>query len=104
MIRQRPVFAFLFAVTFSLIAATQHVVAGDYVWARSNWGSANINRRYSGMSNGYGGYYVPRNGYGNNYEAIGHYTNPNGFIIPAQTALPVQASQTFNSGGAIFRR
>lgn len=59
------------------------MAGGEYVWARTNYGASNINRPYSSMSNGYGGYYVPVNGAGNNFEGR-RFTNPDGFIIPAQ--------------------
>lgn len=75
-------------------ASHQEVVADDYVWARSAWGSSNINGHYSSLSNGYGGYYVPRNAYGNNFESRGNFTNPNGYIVPAQQASAPQIGQT----------
>lgn len=90
---QRPLFASLFVAVFSIVAASQNAAAGDYVWARTNWGSSNISRPYSSMSNGYGGYYVPRNAYGNNFESSGGFTNPNGFIVPAQTTSVQQYGQ-----------
>lgn len=79
--------AWVFTTVLGVIAAGQDAAAsGDYVWARSAWGGSNINGHYSSMSNGYGGYYVPRNAYGNNYEAQGNFTNANGYIVPAQQA------------------
>jgi|GEM_PF-5477008 len=83
MIERHCLVAALLSVGVGLIAAERDANAGDYVWARTNWGSSNINRPYSSMSNGYGGYYVPRNAYGNNYEGR-RFTNPNGFIVPTQ--------------------
>lgn len=83
MTKQRRILCLL-AVTVGLINVSQSAFAGDYVWARTNWGSSNINRPYSSMNNGYGGYYVPRNARGNNYEGQRRFTNPTGFIIPAQ--------------------
>ena len=72
--------------TVGLFSLPQVAVGSDYVWARTNWGSSNINRPYSSMNNGYGGYYVPRNARGNNFEGQRRFTNPTGFIIPAQPA------------------
>jgi hypothetical protein len=72
--------AFACVAIFSLVDG-RPATAGDYVWARTNWGASNISRPYSSMSNGYGGYYVPRNAYGNNFEGQ-RFTNPNGFVVP----------------------
>lgn len=72
------------AVMVGLVAGSFNVHAGEYVWARSNWGNGGgPNRPVGVMGNGYGGYYVPRNAYGNNYAGQ-RITNPNGFIVPAQ--------------------
>jgi hypothetical protein len=79
---KRSLYVFSFVV-LSGFALTDDVFGGDYVWARSAWGNGSWGRNYGGMSNGYGGYYVPRNGYGNNYESRRPFTNPNGYIIPA---------------------
>jgi hypothetical protein len=67
--------------------------AQQYVWTRTAWGSSNVNARYGSMSNGYGGYYAPVNGYGNNYESQGNFTNPNGYIVPANAGYVQQTSQ-----------
>ena len=74
----------LVALTVGLFNPPHTAVGNDYVWARTNWGSSNINRPYSSMNNGYGGYYVPRNARGNNFEGQRRFTNPTGFIVPAQ--------------------
>lgn len=89
---------FSFAAVFG-VAAGSDVTAGDYVWARTNWGSSNINARYGSMSNGYGGYYVPRDAYGNNYESQGNFTNPNGYIVPA---APLQQYVQQSQGPHLF--
>jgi hypothetical protein len=84
--RMRHNFTILASAFFSLAAIVvleSQVNAEEYVWARTNWGASNVSRPYSSMSNGYGGYYVPKNGYGNNYEGR-KFTNPDGFVIPAQ--------------------
>ena len=100
MTHQRLLFASLLLVVFS-VAATREATASDYVWARTNWGSSNINGRYGSMSNGYGGYYVPRTAYGNNYESQGNFTNPNGYIVPAGTT---QVQQTAPAQGFLGLR
>lgn len=87
MLRQRLLFVGLVLGAFGVVAASQEVDAGDYIWARSGWGNGNWGRNYGGMTNGYGGYYVPRNAYGNNYEGR-PITNPNGYIVPATTSTP----------------
>jgi len=84
MIRQNLCLCGLLIAILSVAATSRDAVAGDYVWARTNWGSSGADRHYSSFSNGYGGFYVPRNGYGNNYEGGGRFTNPNGYIVPAQ--------------------
>ena len=84
MIHLKTLFAGLTIAVLGLAAAYQDVAAGEYVWARSNWGNGGgPNRPVSVMGNGYGGYYVPRNAYGNNYEGQ-RFTNPNGFIVSGQ--------------------
>jgi len=85
MIDQRRLFSALLMAVFSAVAADREVAAGDYVWARTAWGSSGADRHYSSFSNGYGGFYVPRNAYGNNHDGRGRFTNPNGYIVPAQT-------------------
>ena len=77
----------------SVASCGRDVVADDYVWARSNWGSLPMGVAAGTMSNGYGGYYVKRNAYGNNHESRKPFRNPNGFIVPAETGTcpaPVQ--------------
>ena len=76
----RNLIASYFAAALLLLGTS--AIAGEYVWARSQF-PVGPNRPVSAMGNGYGGYYVPRNAYGNNYEGR-PITNPNGFIIPAQ--------------------
>jgi hypothetical protein len=68
----------------------RHIAAADeYVWARSNWGSLPMGYPAGTMTNGYGGYYVRKNAYGNNYESRRPFMNPTGFIIPdTATACP----------------
>lgn len=83
MSQRKYLIASLMMAVASLVVSAHELQAGDYVWARTNWGSSNISRPYSSMSNGYGGYYVPRNAYGNNFEGR-RFTNPNGFIVPTQ--------------------
>lgn len=95
MIRQQLLFAGLFVVAIGAFTACGEVVAGDYVWARSPWGNGSWGRNYSGMTNGYGGYYVPRNAYGNNHESRPPYRNPNGYIVPAQTGGYTMTRQGF---------
>ena len=63
--------------------------ATEYVWARSGYGALPIGHNATSFSNGYGGYYVPKNAYGNNHESQRPFTNPNGFIVPA---TPQQAT------------
>ena len=89
-IRQRLLYACLFAAAAS-IAISQNVTADEYVWARSQW-VMGPNRPLSVMGNGYGGYYVPRNGYGNNYEGQ-RFTNPTGYVIPANPGYTTQQTQ-----------
>ncbi len=78
-------FSCLFAAVLSIASANCAEAAGDYVWARTGWGVLPMGQYSSSMSNGYGGYYVPRNAYGNNFEGQGRFTNPGGYIVPAQT-------------------
>lgn len=87
MIHRSQLFACLFAATLGLVMASRDAVAQDRVWARTNWGASNVSRPYGTPNNGYGGYYVPRNARGNNYDGQ-RVMNPNGFFIPAQQ--PVQ--------------
>ena len=56
--------------------------ATEYVWARSGYGALPTGHNGTSFSNGYGGYYVPKNAYGNNHESLRPFTNPNGFIVP----------------------
>ena len=81
-----------YLVMISLVAMCYQAAADEYVWARTNWGNGGgPNRPVGAMGNGYGGYYVPRNGYGNNYEGR-RFTNPNGYNIPTQTPARSQAA------------
>lgn len=91
MIRKRMLILGLFIAAMCVVFANREASADDYVWARSAWGNGNWGRNYGGMTNGYGGYYVPRNAYGNNYEGR-PITNPNGYIVPAGT--PSYSAQT----------
>ncbi len=102
MIGQRALFGCLFLGVVSVIAAGPSATAGEYVWARTSWGSLPMGNTAGSMTNGYGGYYVPKNAYGNNYESRRPFTNPTGFIIPAeatpcpptpQAAAPVAPTQ-----------
>src|SRR5579871_3580563 len=81
----RSLTAIIYVVALAMVGESGS--AGEYVWARSQFMSGPL-RPVSVMGNGYGGYYVPRNAYGNNYEGK-RFTNPGGFIIPAQT-MPVR--------------
>lgn len=83
MIHHRFLIASLLVAAVDLLHNLPQAGAAEHVWARTNYGASNINRPYSTPNNGYGGYYVPRNAYGNNYEGR-QFTNPDGFIIPAQ--------------------
>ena len=88
----RTIVASLLIAVFGIVADSRDASAGDYVWARTNWGNLATNRPVSAMGNGYGGYYVPRNAYGNNYEGQ-RFTNPNGYIIPANSGQAYQPPQ-----------
>ena len=87
MTMNRSYIASLMIAVCTFVLTSQMAIAGDYVWARSAWGNGSWGRNYSGMSNGYGGYYVPRNAYGNNYERRAPYRNPNGYIVSSQPAV-----------------
>lgn len=95
MIRRRLLFAGLLVVVFSALAASRDTAAGEYVWARSGWGNGTFSRNYSNMTNGYGGYYVRRNAYGNNHETQRPFKNPNGYIVPAQENTPYQENASY---------
>jgi hypothetical protein len=84
MIQVRLLVANLCIAVFAIIATSGEATANDYVWTRTAFGSCAAGRHCSAMSNGYGGYYVPQNAVGNNYEASGNFKNPNGYIVPAQ--------------------
>ena len=104
MIYPRQVLTLVLMALCSLFAVGRDALGGDYVWARSAWGNGSWGRNYGGMSNGYGGYYVPRNAYGNNYEARGSFRNPNGYIIPAQPvtkAVPPHCKVPLVSGQSL---
>lgn len=84
MLQLRTFSASLIIAAVGLLAADRDASADGYAWARSNWGNGGgPNRPVGVMGNGYGGYYVPRNAYGNNYEGQ-RFTNPNGFIVSGQ--------------------
>jgi hypothetical protein len=89
--RQRTLLACLFATVIAIPLISRDSTADEYVWARNNGGIASINRPVSAMNNGYGGYYVPRNAYGNNYEGQ-PIMNPTGYVIPAQPEQPARPS------------
>ena len=95
MLRQRLLFGCFFVVVFSFLGTTSRAGDSEYVWARSNWGALPMGNASGTMSNGYGGYYVRKNAYGNNYESRGNFRNPNGYIIPAETC-PCPVNQTRN--------
>ena len=99
MIRHRHRLACFVFVVCSLFAVSREASADEYVWARSGWGNGSWGRNYSGMSNGYGGYYVPRTGYGNNVESRRPFTNPNGYIVPAGAGTTGVAPYTMNRFG-----
>ena len=80
----------------ALVLMSESGNATEYVWARSQ-NMVGPNRPVSVPGNGYGGYYVPKNAYGNNYEGR-PITNPTGFIIPAQTTQPTQMIPVRRSG------
>jgi len=99
--RKQQLFVGLFVAVLSIATMVQNATAGDYVWARSSWGSLPMGQYSSSFSNGYGGYYVRANAYGNNIEGRGRFTNPGGYIVPAQgryysvnrpVYLPVQST------------
>ena len=90
MTQLRTIAASLILTVVGLATIAPNTASGEYVWARSSWGNGGgPNRPISVMGNGYGGYYVPRNAYGNNYEGQ-RITNPNGFIIPSQAQYQPQ--------------
>jgi hypothetical protein len=96
MIRRGMHLSRLILVVFIVGAAVSESDATEYVWARSGYGALPTGHNGASFSNGYGGYYVPRNAYGNNYETRRPYTNPNGFIVPAtpqQATVPSTVSQ-----------
>ena len=78
-------------VTVIEIAGSAKPAAAEYVWARSQW-MIGPNRPVGVMNNGYGGYYVPKNAPGNNYEGR-PFNNPTGFVIPANSGPRLQQVQ-----------
>lgn len=70
-------------MSLSLVNSFGSASAEEYVWARTGWGASNVNGRYGSVSNGYGGYWVPKNAAGNNYESQGNFRNSGGYIIPS---------------------
>ena len=82
----------LASVVMALLSEVK-TASANYVWARSQW-SVGPNKPVGAMTNGYGGYYVPRNAYGNNFEGQ-RFTNPNGFIIPANSGQQYQQRGLF---------
>ena len=83
---KRTIFASLIIVGFSLLPPAR-TLRQETTFSAYKLGSA-FNRPVSAMTNGYGGYYVPRNAYGNNYQGQ-RFTNPTGYIIPAQQGQPM---------------
>ena len=83
MIRQQTILTSLIFAIVIVGAAVRECSATEYVWARSGYGALPIGHNASSFSNGYGGYYVPKNAYGNNHESRRPFTNPNGFIVPS---------------------
>lgn len=73
------------------LAGSVKPAAAEYVWARSQW-ALGPHRPIGVMNNGYGGYYVPKNGYGNNFEGK-QFTNPSGFVIPANSSQKTYKTQ-----------
>ena len=83
MIRQRIHLSSLMFVIVAFGLTVGESAATEYVWARSGYGALPIGHNATSFSNGYGGYYVPKNAYGNNHESQRPFKNPNGFIVPA---------------------
>ncbi len=104
MIRQQMFLKSLMFVAVITGAAVRESAATEYVWARSGYGALPIGHNASSFSNGYGGYYVPKNAYGNNHESRRPFTNPNGFIVPAtptnSPATPSHQQSPSNLAGA----
>ena len=97
MFRQRLLLGSLLVVMCAFSDLHGTVAASDYVWARSGYGAMPWGHNASSFSNGYGGYYVPRNAYGNNHEGVRPFTNPNGFIVPASPAARPAATHQLSA-------
>jgi hypothetical protein len=81
--RKQSSFLCLLLALLGFAFATRDGVATDYVWARSPYGAMPMGQYAGYMSNGYGGYYVPRNAPGNNFEGS-QFRNAGGLIVPSQ--------------------
>ena len=99
MIRKRKLLVSLMFAAVIIGADVRESVATEYVWARSGFGALPTGHNGTSFSNGYGGYYVPKNAYGNNHESRRPFTNPNGFIVPA-TPTHAPAPQQSSSSAA----